>query len=126
MQRGSVRSFLVRLSTLVRRSMPCADQPSQVAASDGRPCDHVNTGEHILWTCGSMPLREEMNRVDGTQHTVSRAAQSLTDVRMPKTKLALSNNTGKVVVGIYLRHNADVLVIGHCSSAQMMTLHSHI
>ena len=50
---------------------------------------------------------------------------SLTDFRMPTTKLILSNSTGNVVVGIYLRHNTDVLVNGHCSSAQMMTLHSH-
>ena len=67
----------------------------------------------FYWKHRSIPLREEMNRVDGTQHTVSRAAQSLTDVRIPTTKLVLSNCTGKVIVGICLRHSTDVIVIGH-------------
>ena len=50
---------------------------------------------------------------------------SLTDASMPTTKLIVTNSTGKVVVGIYVRNSTDVLVIGHRTAAQMMTLRSH-
>ena len=50
---------------------------------------------------------------------------SLTDARMPTTKLIVTNNTDKAVVGIYVRNSTDIIVIGHRTAALMMTLRSH-